>query len=128
MVPNPRRGTPGAGPYAKEYDRDLVVFDNNQPAIVFHECFRPAASMTAVEVKELAIKQAALRIAAGLELRSLRELAAEIGCSHTAIDNAALRICERAGIRKFKTPDASRRRQRQARQRQLLALMGTQAS
>ena len=57
------------------------------------------------------------RVAAGLESRSLRALAKEIGCSHTAIDNSIQRICERIGIRKQHISDASRARMRAARVR-----------
>jgi hypothetical protein len=84
----------------------------------FHESFKSRRTLSSAERKELAIKQAALRIAAGLEPRSLRELASDIGCSHTAIDNMVARFCERLGLRKFHVSDATRQRLRAARERQ----------
>jgi hypothetical protein len=87
--------------------------------LVFHEAFARRPKLTKAEQRELAIKQAALRIAAGMEMRSLRELALEIGCSHTAIDNCIARLCDRVGMRKFHVSDSTRQKQSEARQRQL---------
>jgi hypothetical protein len=87
----------------------------------YHECFKEVWSLSEEEQKEFAIKQAALRITAGLEPRSLRVLARSIGCSPSAIDNCVLRICERANMRKFHVSDTTRQRQSEARKKQLAA-------
>ncbi len=41
--------------------------------------------------------------------------AKDIGCSHTAIDNAVLRFCEVLGLRKFHVSDETRRKMRACR-------------
>ena len=89
--------------------------------LVFHESLHRKRRYSRAEQRELAIKQAALRIAAGMELRSLRTLARSIGCKHTAIDNALERMCERLGIRKFYVCDSTRAKQRDSRMRHLAA-------
>ena len=86
---------------------------------VFHESFQRQPRLRPAARKELMIKQGALRIAAGLELRSLRVLAKAIGCSHTALDKAVAKVCERIGMRKFHVTDQTRMRMRAARLRQL---------
>src|SRR5688572_31773439 len=85
------------------YDPDsgeIHVFD-------FHEVFRPKPRLSSMEKRELAIKQAALRVAAGMEMRSLRALAHEIGCTHQALDQATLRLCEKLNMRKFHVSDST---------------------
>lgn len=77
--------------------------------------------VTAKERKQTQIKMAALRVVAGLETRSLRELAKELDCHHNAIANSMERICAAIGIRRHRTPDATRRRQSVARRRYLAA-------
>jgi hypothetical protein len=110
--------------YSHPIDRDAAGMEgtggHGAPVpLAFHEAFKRPRSMSAIERRELQIKQCALRIAAGLEMRSLRELAKEIGCSHTAIDNMVARLCERLGMRKFHVSDVTRERMRAARRRQL---------
>jgi hypothetical protein len=85
----------------------------------YHECFKEVWTLSEAEQKEFAIKQAALRITAGLEPRSLRVLARQIGCAPSAIDNCVLRICERTNMRKFHVSDTTRQRQSEARKKQL---------
>lgn len=89
--------------------------------ITLHESFQPVTRrrLTRAQQRELAVKQAALRITAGLESRSLRTLARLIGCSHQAIDKAVLVMCERIGLRKFHVPDSTRQKLKAARARQL---------
>lgn len=109
--------------YAYPIDRDNARVDSDTGTLhvyEFHPVFLPdERELTEAEERELAIKQAALRIAAGLELRSLRVLAREVGCTHTAMDNAVKRLCIRVGLRKFHVSDATRRKQREARLRTL---------
>lgn len=69
--------------------------------ICHHEAFIPRRRLTAAQRKEMQIKQAALRLAAGLEPRTLREIAREIGCHHNAVDKALSKVCERLGLYKF---------------------------
>jgi methylphosphotriester-DNA--protein-cysteine methyltransferase len=97
-----------------EASHTIEVFD-------FHESFRPLTRrrLTKSQQRELAVRQAALRIASGLEARSLRALAKEIGCSHTTIDKALLVLCDRIGMRKFHVPDSSRQKMKEARLRSL---------
>ena len=122
----PREATPRHGfeQYARPIDRDIAAPEGRGGAVrmvplAFHDAFKRPRSMSAGERREFLIKQAALRIAAGLEFRSLRELAREIGCAHTAIDNAVARMCDRLGLRKFKVSEETRARQRFARACQL---------
>ncbi len=91
-------------------DGEFVVFASS-------DVFRPIESLSPAELRQLRIRQAALRLAAGLEARSLRELAREIGCNHNAIDRALARICERVGIHKFLATDATRAAQSEAQLR-----------
>lgn len=110
--------------YARAIDRDTACNEGRGGAqrivpLTFHEAFKRPRSLSATERREFQIKQAALRIAAGLEFRSLRDLAHEIGCCHTAIDNAVARMCDRLGLRKFKVSEETRERMRLARARQL---------
>lgn len=118
----PPRTTRGA--HGREYSRAIDPReaavesgggDHRLVPVTQHEAFRPRRSLTKAERVELQIKQAALRIAAGLETRSFRTLAAEIGCCHQAIDGALARMCDRLGLRKFLRSDATRARQRDAR-------------
>jgi hypothetical protein len=87
--------------------------------IVLHPSLVPQHRLTKAERVTMLIKVAALRIAAGMEPRTLREVAIEIGCSHTAIDNALQRICDRIGIRKHVVSDDTRSRQSEARRRNI---------
>lgn len=87
--------------------------------LVFHPSFSPNRRITKAEKREALIKQAALRIVAGLEDRSLRDLAEEIDCGHTAIHNAVQRFCIRLGLRPVRVSDATRAKMREARRRQL---------
>jgi hypothetical protein len=100
-------------------DRDRAGVDIGAPLpltpIVHHEAFRPRHLLSAEQRKEMAIKQAALRIASGQESRSLREIARDIGCTHQAIDNRLLKVCEALGLHKFLMTDATRSRMRAAR-------------
>jgi hypothetical protein len=116
---SPRRPFTPARYMVAPLDRDRAGVDTGAPLpltpVVHHEAFRPKRLLTAAERKELAIKQAALRIAAGLEPRSLRELAREIGCTHQAIDNRLLKVCSALGLHKFVMTDATRSRMRAAR-------------
>lgn len=82
-----------------------------------HPSFAQVLTLSFGEVRQFYIKQAALRIAAGLEDRSLRELAKEIGCSHQALDKALIRLCEVIGLRKYHTPDGTRDKLRSSRLR-----------
>lgn len=114
--------------YSRPVDRTRVGFEgtpgrSTPVPVVWHEAFKPRRSLSVSDRKELAIKQAALRIAAGLEPRSLRELAKDIGCSHTAIDNCVRRFCERLGMRKFHVSEETRERLRAARRRQAQSRM-----
>lgn len=86
--------------------------------LVFHEAFKPRRRLNRAQALELAVKQTALRLAAGLEHRSFRELAAELGCSHTAIHNRFQIICEAIGVHKYLVGEDHRRRLREARARQ----------
>lgn len=122
----PREVTPPHGfeQYARPIDRDIAAPEGRGGAarmvpLAFHDAFKRPRSMSAGERREFLIKQAALRIAAGLEFRSLRELARDIKCSHTAIDNAVARMCDRLGLRKFKVSEETRERMRLARARTL---------
>lgn len=67
--------------------------------------------MAEEERKMVLIRTAALRFILGLEPRSLREVAQEIGCKHQAIDNATERICKSLKIEKFhyKSQEARKR-------------------
>lgn len=108
--------------YSHPIDRGAAGFESapgrSTPVpLSFHEAFKQRRGMSTKDRRELEIKQVALRIAAGLEFRSLRELASELGCSHTAIDNMVARLCERLGMRKFHVTDVTRERQRAARRR-----------
>lgn len=112
--------------YARPLDRRMAGIEGagDHPAmvpLVFHDAFKRRASMSRADRRELEIKQAALRICAGLELRSLRALGRLIGCSHTAIDNMVGRLCSKLGMRKFHVSDSTREKLRAARRRQLLA-------
>ena len=110
--------------YSQAIDRDHARVDPDTSTLhpyVFHEAFKPRPRLTRMEQRELAIKQCALRIAAGLEMRSLRALAREIDCTHTALDNALLRLCDRVGMRKYHVSDTTRRKQSEARMRQVQA-------
>jgi hypothetical protein len=86
--------------------------------LVFHEAFKPRRRLTRAQATELAVKQTALRLAAGLEFRSFRELARELGCTHTAIHNRFQIICEAIGVHKYLVSEEHRRRLRAARARQ----------
>ncbi len=104
-------------------DREAALFDpaevGPQKLEVYdtHDAFHPPRSLTKAQRRELAIKQAALRIAARMETRSFRALAEEIGCSHQAIDKALITICERIGIRKFMISDSRRQKLSDSRKR-----------
>jgi len=110
--------------YAETVDRRAAGFEGGDISavpIVHPEVFGHADELSPDERRSLGIKLVALRVVCGIELRPLRELAAEIGCSHTAIDNAAGRICERIGLRKHHTEDGTRQRMKAARGRQIAA-------
>jgi len=114
--------TPDFARYNHPIDRGVAGFESapgrSTPVpLAFHEAFKQRRGMSTKDRRELEIKQVALRIAAGLEFRSLRELAAELDCTHTAIDNMLARLCERLGMRKFHVSDTTRERQRAARRR-----------
>jgi hypothetical protein len=88
----------------EKIDRDFASLEDRGAEIqmvplVFHDVFQIDEQTSEVERLELAIKQAALRIVAGMEHRSLRTIAREIGCRHSAIGNAVERICHRLNIR-----------------------------
>lgn len=106
-------------PHAAGVEGDATNGSATLTPLVFHEAFARKPKLTKAEQRELEVKQTALRIAAGLEMRSFRELAEEIGCSHQNIDKALLRICDRVGIRKFHVSESTRAKQREARQRHL---------
>lgn len=106
--------------YSHPIDRTLAGAENTPRGVtyiplVMHPSYSPGRRVTKAELTEAHIKQAALRIVAGLELRSLRELAEEIGCSHTAIDNIVHRFCERLGLRPVRVTDATRSKLRAVR-------------
>lgn len=107
--------------YARHVDRGVAGFEGGGRVVplVFHEAFVPAERLSVAERRELAIKQAAIRIACGLETRSLRAIAKEIGCSHTAIDNRLDRLCKGLGLHKFLVSEQTRSRLRAARGVQL---------
>lgn len=90
--------------------------DRNVP-FVLHECFQQKPRLNKAKLQELRVKQVALRIAAGLELRSLRDVAKEIGVHHNTVDKALLTLCDRIGIRKFIVSDSTRKKQSDARRR-----------
>lgn len=105
-------------------DRSLAGFESggDAPRVVplsFHEAFIPRRRMSKEDAKRLAIRQAAIRLVAGLELRSLRKVAREIGCTHTAIDNCFRNICESFGLHKFVRSEETRARLRASRARQI---------
>jgi hypothetical protein len=123
-TPPTQREDEDASPYGDyEIDQTQARYDPDSGEyhlFTFHEAFQPKPRLSKVEKRELAIKQAALRIAAGIEMRSLRVLAEHIGCTHTAIDNALLRFCDALKIRKFHISDTTRQRQSDARRKQLV--------
>lgn len=67
--------------------------------LVTHPSYNVNQPFTHKQKREALIKQSALRILAGLETRSLRELGREIGCSKDAIHKSVMRFCERLGLR-----------------------------
>lgn len=111
--------------YATPVDQESARYDHGSHSIEVidpHEAFGPSKGprrFSKAQRRELAIKQAALRIAAGMESRSFRIIARQIGCSHQAIDKALIMVCERIGIRKFLLPDWRRKKLSDARQRHL---------
>lgn len=120
----PEDRAPDFSRYSRPVDRRAAGFEgapgSSTPVpLVYHEAFKSRRSLSRADRKEFAIKQAALRVVAGLEALSLRQLARAIGCSHTAIDNAIGRLCERLGMRKFHVSDTTRDRMRAARRRHL---------
>jgi hypothetical protein len=119
-------GAPGFERYTRAVDRGRAGFEGGGRVVplVFHEVFTPAEDLSDEERRELAIKQAAIRIVAGLETRSLRALAREIGCGHTAIDNRVDRLCKALGLRKFMVSEETRARLRAARVRRVVVVEG----
>lgn len=118
----PTSCAPTSARYSTPIDQERARIDprtNQVHTLTFHEVFQTRPRLTKAERRELQIKQTALRIAAGIEFASLRELAKRIGCTHTALDNAVARLCERVGMRKFHVADSTREKQRAARRRQL---------
>lgn len=108
--------------YSHPIDRDQARYDPDTDTLqpyAHPEVYQSKPKLTVAERREFAIKQMALRVAAGLEGRSLRVIAKSIDCTHTALDNAVKRLCERVGMRKYHVSDTTRQRQRDARRRQL---------
>lgn len=89
------------------------------PILATHVSYSPRRPLTDQERKDALIKQAALRLVAGLEPRSLRVLGKEIGCSHTAIDNVVKRLCRRLGLRPIRISDDWSNKLKDARRLQL---------
>lgn len=112
---------PAFSRYDRVVDRGVAGFEGGGRVVplVFHEAFIQADELSDGQKRELAIKQAAIRIAAGLETRTLRAIAQDIGCSHTAIDNRLLRLCKALGIHKFLFSEETRARLSASRRRHL---------
>lgn len=127
---SPHHPTPEDPPSFERYDspvdRDAAGGEDTPGGVTFvplvlHPSFTPRRRISPAERKEALIKQAAIRVLAGLEPRSLREVAEEIGCRHTAIHNVTIRLCIRLGLRPVKVSDETRERMREARRRSLEA-------
>lgn len=123
--PREAHDAPDFSHYDRLVDRGVAGFEEGEGSsrvhpLVHHEAFKTQRRLSLSERKEMAIKQAALRIACGLESRSLRELAKEIGCCHTAIDNRLLRVCRALGLHKFLASSETRARLRAARAKQTM--------
>lgn len=114
--------SPSFTTYSHPIDRDQARYDPDTDTLqpyAHPEVYQSKPKFTAIERREFAIKQMALRVAAGLEGRSLRVIAKSIDCTHTALDNAVKRLCDRVGMRKYHVSDTTRQRQREARRRHL---------
>jgi hypothetical protein len=121
-APTQGREGPDFSPYARVVDRGAAGFEGGRGStritpLVQHEAFKARRRLSLADRKELAIKQAAIRIACGVEDRSFRELGREIGCSHTAIGNRLRRVCEALGLRRFLVGESTRAKQRATRAR-----------
>jgi hypothetical protein len=92
---------------------------NRLVPFVLHESFIDCDDLSDAQVRELRIKQAALRLAAGLESRTIRALASEIGCAPNALHKSLLRLCERIGLRPFIRSDETRRALSEAQRRRV---------
>lgn len=87
--------------------------------LVTHASYARNQPFTRKQKREALIKQSALRIVAGLETRSLRELGREIGCSKDAIHKSVMRFCERLGLRPMGAGHLRRMREDRDRRRSL---------
>ncbi len=127
--PHEQEETPAFTRYEHPYDRTAAGPEDAPQGVtyvplVLHPSFTPNRRITRAQRREALIKQTAIRIVAGLEPRSLRELAEEIECTHTAIHNTVQRFCVRLGLRPVRISEKTRGRLRDARRRQIETKIG----
>lgn len=96
--------TPTFARYERPYDLTAAGAEDGPGGVMYvplvtHASYNRGQPFTRRQKREALIKQAALRIIAGLETRSLRTLAKDIGCGHVTIHKSVMRFCQRLGLR-----------------------------